>query len=407
MQNLDSKNNINNERDELTKTKNNKTSLITFAKLNKYFLIPFLCPVFCMLTNFFLNLIMENKETKKIDFFMIIFIEFSYISAGLIHFISYFKNNFNKANKNKDLTQVSSTGIEYIYNDVNPDNFKSNKIKILILLLSLILCFIDLLEIFIIDKNVFEKRFYFLFFIPIFSKIILKENIYKHQYFSLIIAISGIIFLFIPVCLKLESDDIVPNILNFISGILNTLLIVIIKYLTEKYYISPLKISLNFGIIAIFFNCIGFIIYSLVKYHDFSYFNDCFNYSQKLNKILISIYYILTFIFATILQLLTLLAIYYFSPTLIMVTDIISPFLFWITLTIRSGKVTTEVYFNPIGYVIVLFSSFIYNEIIIFNFCDLNKNTKKFVNKRLNLELEELQREDSLLENEKDTDNDS
>ena len=62
---------------------------------------------------------MENKETKKIDFFMIIFIEFSYISAGLIHFISYFKNNFNKANKNKDLTQVSSTGIEYIYNDVN------------------------------------------------------------------------------------------------------------------------------------------------------------------------------------------------------------------------------------------------------------------------------------------------
>ena len=72
-----------------------------------------------MLTNFFLNLIMENKETKKIDFFMIIFIEFSYISVGLIHFISYFKNNFNKANKNKDLTQVSSTGIEYIYNDVN------------------------------------------------------------------------------------------------------------------------------------------------------------------------------------------------------------------------------------------------------------------------------------------------
>ena len=87
MKNLDSKNNINNERDELTKTKNNKTSLITFAKLNKYFLIPFLCPVFCMLTNFFLNLIMENKETKKFDFFMIIFIEFSYISAGLIHFI--------------------------------------------------------------------------------------------------------------------------------------------------------------------------------------------------------------------------------------------------------------------------------------------------------------------------------
>ena len=89
-----------------------------------------------------------------------------------------------------------------------------------------------------------------------------------------------------------------------------------------------------------------------------SFFRDCFDFYQEENKILISIYYIIAFIFATILELLILLALYYFSPTLIMITDIISPFLLWIALTIRRGEVTTEVYFNPIGYVIALFSAF-------------------------------------------------
>ena len=45
---------------------------------------------------------------------------------------------------------------------------------------------------------------------------------------------------------------------------------------------------------------------------------------------------------------------------------------------------------NPIGYTIVLFSSLVYNEIIIFNCCGLSKNTKVFINKRMNSELSEV-----------------
>ena len=39
--------------DSFINKKKHKKSLISFAKLNKYFLIPFLAPVFCMLANFF------------------------------------------------------------------------------------------------------------------------------------------------------------------------------------------------------------------------------------------------------------------------------------------------------------------------------------------------------------------
>ena len=60
---------------------------------------------------------------------------------------------------------------------------------------------------------------------------------------------------------------------------------------------------------------------------------------------------------------------------------------------------------NTIGYFIALFSTLIYNELIILNCCGLNKNTKKFVNKRIYKELEEIKNsEDNLLSK---TDDDS
>ena len=50
-----------------------------------------------------------------------------------------------------------------------------------------------------------------------------------------------------------------------------------------------------------------------------------------------------------------------------------------------------EVIVNPIGYLIVLFSSLIYNEIIILNFWGLSKNTKIFVEQRVNKEEKQIE----------------
>ena len=102
------------------------------------------------------------------------------------------------------------------------------------------------------------------------------------------------------------------------------------------------------------------------------------------------------FIFGTILQLLNLLIIFYFSPIFLLISEVISPFLLWIVkaienkITNKNENATLEIVINPIGYTIVLFSALIYNEIIIFNFCGLNKNTKKYVNERMNKEIKEL-----------------
>ena len=224
---------------------------------------------------------------------------------------------------------------------------------------------------------------------------------YKHHYFSLSIAIIGIIVLIIPVCLKLVIDDILANIYNAIVGLSYSLFLVIFKYIIEKYYIAPLKTSLIFGIIVIITNCVGYSIYSLIKYHDFSYFEDCLDFSQVENKVTISIYFILTIIFLSILQALSFLCLFYFSPTLIMVTDMISPFLLWLVLTIQDGATIPDDILYPIAYIIILFASLIYNELIIFNCCNLNQNTKKFVSQRVYLELGDIRKDNAITDDDK------
>ena len=405
MERLNSKNTIETNEEEISEIKDIKKPIIEFAKLNKYFFILILCPIFCVINNFFGYLI-GDKLIKRSELIYSIVNDLSYIFAGLFYFISYFRLNFNKNNKSSSYSKNNNSGVIYIYNEGIPYNYHPYKIIILIILLSLILGINDILYIFITNKNVFEVRIYILFFISFFSKIILKENTFKHQYFALIISISGIIFLIIPVCLKLTKEDIIPNIVNLIIGIMQSLFSVTIKYISEKYYISPIKIGLLIGIIKLFINFILYIIYSLIEFGDFSFFKDSFDFYPIENKVKISIYIILFILFYVAFNLFTLIALFYFSPTLIIITDLISPFLLWILIVVTiEGLNNYEDILFQIGFLIILFSSLIYNGIIIFNFCGLNKNTKKFVNQRINKELEEIKKnkDELLFENDDDS----
>ena len=201
--------------EELNEINHTKKPIITFGKLNRYFIIIFLCPIFCMLSNLFLLLIFETEIIKKKKFAYSFILCINYFVAGLFHFISFFRVNMKKEIKTSSNNENSNSGIIYIYNEAILNNYDTRKVILLTILLSQIIVLDSLSAILTFEKNKFEFRLYFFFFIPLFSKILLKENIYKHQYFSLIIAIIGIIFLLIPVALVLCTNDIIPNILNF------------------------------------------------------------------------------------------------------------------------------------------------------------------------------------------------
>ena len=367
------------------KSETKTNHLVTFAKMNKYFLFPFLCPVFCMISTYFNEKILTSKVKIK-DYFVLVYADLTYAAGGLLYFISYYKQKRNKANDSY------SNRIKLLKSFNNKQETKKNPVKkwLLIVLISILILIYTIFTALYMDKHLFEKRLYFVLFIPLFSKIILKEEIYKHQYLSLIISLIGIILFIIPVSLVFEQDDIIPNILNFIGGVSISLFFVLVKYVNLTFYMSPLLICLSSGIIMVIITLLGFFIFSLIDYHDLSYFKDSLDFSEEANIASMIIIIIVNFICFSTLNVFTFLTLFYFSPILVMVTDIISPMLFWIAKTIENGPIMPDVIIYPIGYIITLISCLIYNEMIILNFYGLNKNTKKFVEKRQSEEAIEL-----------------
>jgi hypothetical protein len=110
---------------------------------------------------------------------------------------------------------------------------------------------------------------------------------------------------------------------------------------------------------------------------------------------LIYLYIFLVIIFGSLLEIFTFLSIYYFSPTLLMVTDIIAPMVLYIKKSIEGNEILSNIILNNIGYFLVLIGAIIYNELIICNFCDFNKYTKKYIEKRQTLEINLLNKNDN------------
>ena len=280
---------------------------------------------------------------------------------------------------------------------------KSKKAFFYIFLICLCVFMNHFIIVFVKVKHKIETRIYIFLFLIIFSKFILKTNIYNHHIVSLSISFIGFIFIVIIDILKFEKSDIIGNVYYFISKVGTSLYLVLIKHLTENYYMSPFDCLLYIGIGTLILNIIFDIVYSKYKYNDLNIITNMFNFSDKM----IFLYSFILLNFLIIYFVFTFLIIYFFSPILLMVTDIISPMLFFIYEIKYNNKKIEEpkllnIIFHYIGFFIILICSLIYNEIIICNFCNLNKNTCKNINERQKHEWDLLKNEENILEKEEE-----
>ena len=129
--------------------------------------------------------------------------------------------------------------------------------------------------------------------------------------------------------------------------------------------------------------------YSLFEFKNLSFFSLSFDF---LYQNLGAKFYLLTslnLVLHIINNLFSFLVIYYFSPNLYIISDIFRPLLFWIIkIFVEENETKLGIIFKSIAYLIQLIAAIIYNEIIILNFCGLDKETNKCINERA--------REDSL-----------
>ena len=236
-----------------------------------------------------------------------------------------------------------------------------------------------------------EKRLYFLFFFCLINVFIFKKPIFSHQKFALGIGGIGmaIIFTIFFVYLNYDTYEYIYDVLLFFGSFLYSLYLVLVKYMSEKRLYSPFLLLLLIGTISTIITVIGYIIYSAATVGDLRYVTNIFNCRDDMYVCFGNFYdkIIIYFLINAVLQILIYLVCYYFSPEVFAISDIISPYLSFLSKVIEGKEKTVlKIVLNSIGYIIIILCSFIYNEIIVCNFCNLNENTWKAIVKKANEE---------------------
>ena len=211
-------------------------------------------------------------------------------------------------------------------------------------------------------------------FIYLFSFLFLNFEIYRHQHISmLIIILIGILLIIITDNYENNSDKKYRIIIKFICEIIFSLRIVINKYTMVKNICFSYEVCFFQGIIAF----ILYLIFSLIVIflHLSNHFENYFN-EFKDNKLKESLIFLLIIIIQFIFNICIFETIERMNSFYIMIIIIIGHLVFYFKkLIVYKNNIINII--NIVGLCLILFMTLIFNEIIILNFCGLQKYTKK------------------------------
>ena len=397
--------------------------LFSFQKMNKYFLMPFIIPITCFSTKFVSETMKtdnDNKDIKDVSddnthtfvFLYQIIQCFSLILGGLIYFIQLrhlkmIKQNKSEVDSSSELIE-SGERISKLKNlkDESDDSSRSSskndteltvktfnnfffkyKDAIIIITMPLLLISYNLGIAYGVGHQQLEKRIYFLYFFTLIYAIFFKKQIYRHRKLALIITAIGAIPLYTAfgVYLNVDDYDVLYDIILFVVSFLFSLYLVAFKYLTHNKGISVFLLLLYQGTLSFIYTLIIYIIISLSRKGDLTYITNIFHCDEN-NFVCISHFYfniIMFLLLNSFTYTLVYLVVYIFSPEFFAISDIFSPlFSFIYKKIINKGTNPIEIFLSVLGYLIIAFGAFIYTEIIICNFCRLNENTWKSIDKK-------------------------
>ena len=262
-------------------------------------------------------------------------------------------------------------------------------------LIYLIPIFLEAYSIEYIDSNFKASTylFYIIFFYILFSRIILKLRIHKHQLLSIIIILICILILLALYFTKYKINDknlLFNTLFLLIIGSLYSLFDILEKRYYNKYMDSPYHFMFIIGLISLSI-LIPYEIFTLILFGENTDYNGILcQIKYNFNKY--SYLYLLIFIGDILVSFLWVagihLTFYFLQPCHFIISEslcqIISTF---ITNSIREYSTNMKIIIY-ILYVIIALASLIYNEVIIINIGNLSENTKKKIISRDKLEKE-------------------
>ena len=368
------------EVDTFAYIKKKKKKCLSCGKINKYFIFPFLSPIFI----FIRDVLLHQAQMKTIGLRKILQYELydgiMHSSCILLYIIESIRIRKGKEEKKK---------IENIVlQQMSRKKKKPDRFKIFFIILTIGFALNNYISTKMLSESdtIFEIRIYHVIFNAIFCKFILGYKVHKHQLLSIISILVGWVLISIPIYVKLKVYDIYWNLIYLLFAIFYPFYLALLKYLIEKYFESVSLYMFFIGVTLIIISIILNIVNSFINYSNFSDLINIFNFTY--NKLLFSF----AFVSGAIVKFILCVTIEHFSPNIFILTNVISSLIAWVYNVsykkpkIEGGLNIMYIIFLSMGYFIILISCLIYNEIIILNFCNMSENTNAIIKDRLEID---------------------
>ena len=365
---------------------------INFGDVNKRLLIPIFGGIIRLIYIFLIHRNPKYEIATKNPFILNIYTSVGMIFSFIPYLILKYRSKTKSISSNASQIQ-SKLNIEFIHSDLYEEIEIDQSKKYKLIICSSIFDFLQvlLLTIFCIYCN-YNLWIFDILFMSLFSSLILKTKLYKHQYFSMIIII---ILGFILNIIKYFNLGDTKNKLDpfelsmkLLSEICLSLSMVIVKYNMEKTYCSPYEICIWEGLIGLILNIIILVIVNQLRVtiSGIEYPNNFYELfdNYDINDLIICF---VELIMNAIYNIVIFVTCDFFTPFHILITSIIKEFYSYL-------QTDGNLVLNILGICILIFIAFmflVFVEIIELNFWNISYNTKK------NIELRSLT--DSSIEN--------
>ena len=356
-------------------------------------LVLFIIPLIFQISNF------QTKEYNislvNYDYLQLLNLNIADLLSGFLVLITYYRMKSEKdiiKTKNKNRNSIN---IDLIYNDFSE---KGNK-YVLIFILSV-------LELLARSSDLIFNLFYeniilyncdtdWIISIDIisriiFSKIILKTSLYKHHLVSVIIFLFGsIIMTIFGITSIIETNSMIKLLFLIPKNIIFGFGDIISKILLTYKFVLPQKLIFtkglfNLGMHLIIFPILWFT--NKINKDIFLTFDSGFDI----------VFFIINILFSFLKAFCIMKIIDKFSPLHVaFVNVVLCLYQYILSMTFNNFNSYIIIFIiNIICFIIIIFSTLLFNEIIIINACDLNTHTKKDILLR-----EKEDKDNNLLEN--------
>jgi len=345
--------------------------------INIYFLCPFL-GCFCLIGASFSS---GQSIFGKYKFLENILVSVSQMLAIIPYLISVKIKNESFMNTEKSKEEKKQL--------INNNFEEENNIKIS---QGICLGVVEFLRLFIVNvgSDLFDIKFKIFFmssnilFLSFLQKCFLKTRIYRHQIASFIIFfVLDLAFILIIAFDDLLEYNLMQLIFIFVSNLFFSFEITYEKTILNNKDISFYKLCIYLGIFSFIFNIIASIITTIVEFNinvDDKYKIYFFNYKYYLEEVddhvLVEIILIFVFVILNgVYNILQLLTIKYLTQSHVLITYIMLAIYYSILTRFQEIETTTlTLIFSFVFYIVGFFVLFIFLEIILLNFCGINKD---------------------------------